>query len=215
MQKQCSPLFCLWCRRYGYYPQIGKIPWSRKWQPTPVFLPGKVRGQRSLAGYSSWGHRVGHNWTTEHACSLSWIWIFTLLENFSMHLWGKGYGYSVWVGRGIEAHGWDVLVSFGVWGSVFIYLHSFPCRESEADITTNLVSFKLASTGCRSEYLIGPTAHWSSLLLSIPESAGSPLLHCSFFSGSWTEREASGESDLQAFWPQSPSMIIPMGLAQG
>ena len=29
----------------------GKIPWSRKWQPTPVFLPGKSRGQRSLAGY--------------------------------------------------------------------------------------------------------------------------------------------------------------------
>ena len=31
---------------------IGKIPWSRKWQPTPVFLPGKSHGQRSLAGYS-------------------------------------------------------------------------------------------------------------------------------------------------------------------
>ena len=33
----------------------GKIPWSKKWQPTPVFLPGKFHGQRSLAGYSSWG----------------------------------------------------------------------------------------------------------------------------------------------------------------
>ena len=32
-----------------------KIPWRRKWQPTPVFLPGKSHGQRSLTGYSPWG----------------------------------------------------------------------------------------------------------------------------------------------------------------
>ena len=37
---------------------VGMIPWRRKWQRTPVFLPGKSLGQRSLAGYSSWGHRV-------------------------------------------------------------------------------------------------------------------------------------------------------------
>ena len=33
-------------------PRVGKIPWRRKWQPTPVFLPGKSHGQRSLMGYS-------------------------------------------------------------------------------------------------------------------------------------------------------------------
>ena len=32
-------------------------PWRRKWQPTPVFLPGGSYGQRSLAGYSPWGHK--------------------------------------------------------------------------------------------------------------------------------------------------------------
>ena len=36
---------------------VGKIPWSRKWQPTPVFLPGKSHGQRSLAGYNPWGQK--------------------------------------------------------------------------------------------------------------------------------------------------------------
>ena len=36
-------------------PLVGKIPWSRAWQPTPVFLPGDSHGQRSLAGYSPWG----------------------------------------------------------------------------------------------------------------------------------------------------------------
>ena len=33
---------------------VGKIPWRRKWQPTPVVLPGKSHRQRSLVGYSSW-----------------------------------------------------------------------------------------------------------------------------------------------------------------
>ena len=40
------------CKRQGFDPWVGKIPWSRKWQPTPVSLPGKSHGQRSLAGYS-------------------------------------------------------------------------------------------------------------------------------------------------------------------
>ena len=42
-------------RRFGHW--VGKIPWSRKWQPTPVFLPGEFHGQRSLAGCSPWGHK--------------------------------------------------------------------------------------------------------------------------------------------------------------
>ena len=33
---------------------VRKIPWKRKWQPIPVFLPGKSYGQRRLAGYSPW-----------------------------------------------------------------------------------------------------------------------------------------------------------------
>ena len=47
------------CRRYKrgiVNPWVGKIPWRRAWLPTPVFLPGKSHGWRSLAGYSPWGH---------------------------------------------------------------------------------------------------------------------------------------------------------------
>ena len=40
---------CLQCRRPGFDPCVGKIPWRRKWQPTPVFLPGEFPGRRSLA----------------------------------------------------------------------------------------------------------------------------------------------------------------------
>ena len=48
---KCLPL--MW--RPGFNPWVGKIPWRRKWQPTPVFLPGESHGWRSLVGYSPWG----------------------------------------------------------------------------------------------------------------------------------------------------------------
>ena len=41
-------------RRHGLDPWVGKIPWRRKWQPTPAFLPGKSHGQRSLVGCCLW-----------------------------------------------------------------------------------------------------------------------------------------------------------------
>ena len=52
--------FACRCRRYmrrRFNPWVMKIPWSRKWQPIPVFLPGKFHGQRSLSSYSPWGHK--------------------------------------------------------------------------------------------------------------------------------------------------------------
>ena len=44
-------------RRCGFDSWVGKIPWRRTWQPTPVLLPGESRGQRSLVGYSPWNHK--------------------------------------------------------------------------------------------------------------------------------------------------------------
>ena len=44
-------------QRCEFYPLVRKIPWRRAWQPTPVFLPGESHRQRSLAGYSPWGHK--------------------------------------------------------------------------------------------------------------------------------------------------------------
>ena len=45
------------CKRYRFGPWVGKIPWRRSWQPSPVFLPGEFHGQRSLVGYSLWGFK--------------------------------------------------------------------------------------------------------------------------------------------------------------
>ena len=56
------------CRSCLFNPWVGKSPWSRKWQPTPVFLPGKFPGQGSLAGYHSWGCKESD--MTEHEWSV-------------------------------------------------------------------------------------------------------------------------------------------------
>ena len=54
-------------KRCGLDPWIRKIPWWRVWQPIPVFLPGESYGQRSLVGYSPWGHKELDT-TNETAC---------------------------------------------------------------------------------------------------------------------------------------------------
>ena len=48
---------CLQRRRPRFDPWVGKIPWRREWQPTPVFLPGDFYGQRSLARHSPWDRK--------------------------------------------------------------------------------------------------------------------------------------------------------------
>ena len=53
------------CRGLWFDPWVGKILWRRKWQPTPVYLPGESYGQRSLVRYSPWGYkRFRHDLTT-------------------------------------------------------------------------------------------------------------------------------------------------------
>ena len=51
---------CLQCRRPRFDLWVGEIHWRWEWQPTPVFLPGESKGQRSLAGYSPWGCTEPH-----------------------------------------------------------------------------------------------------------------------------------------------------------
>ena len=56
--------------RPGFYLWVKNNPWRRKWQPTPVFLPGKSHGQRSLESYSAWGSKsVGHDLSTKQQFS--------------------------------------------------------------------------------------------------------------------------------------------------
>ena len=61
--KMRGDYFCVWCS------WVGKVPWRRKWQPTPVFLPGESHGRRRLAGYNPWGCKESD--TTD----LIWIYV--------------------------------------------------------------------------------------------------------------------------------------------
>ena len=66
----------------GSIPGLEDPPWRRKWQPTPVFLPGKSHGERSLAGYSRWGHRESQTRlrTAQHDMEV-------LITTFSLRKW--------------------------------------------------------------------------------------------------------------------------------
>ena len=72
------------CRKQGFNPWVGKIPQSRKWQPTPVVLPGKSHGDRRLASYSPWGNKesdtnlVTKQQMSRRITSTAWakVWVF-------------------------------------------------------------------------------------------------------------------------------------------
>ena len=81
------------CRRRGFDPWVRKIPWRRKWQPIPGFLPGKSYGKRSLAGYSPWGHkRIRHSLATKQQQRILW-------KNFSTL-----EGLPIWCGQRPPTH---------------------------------------------------------------------------------------------------------------
>ena len=72
--------------RPGLSPWVGKIPWRRAWQPTPVLLPGEPHGQRSLAGYSLWGRKewdTTERLSTAHSCYKVLV-IISVLCNVSL-----------------------------------------------------------------------------------------------------------------------------------
>ena len=67
----------------GVNPWVGKIPWRRKWQPTPVFVPGESHGQRSLVGYSPRGRKESD--TTERLHSHFHSYHYHLLHESSLN----------------------------------------------------------------------------------------------------------------------------------
>ena len=76
LQYSWFPLWLSWyrillqCGRPGFNPWVRKISWRRKWQHTPVFLPGKSHGWRSLVGYSPWGRKELDTTESLHFTSL-------------------------------------------------------------------------------------------------------------------------------------------------
>ena len=65
---------------WGFSPWVGKIPWRRAWQPTPVFLPGESHGQRSLVGYSPRFTKSQTRLKQQYEIQYDLIFLFILLE---------------------------------------------------------------------------------------------------------------------------------------
>ena len=95
---------------FSFGPWVGKIPWRKEWQPTPVFLPGEFRGQRSLVGYNPWDPKESD--TTEQLTFS----LFTFAQPLGPRYWAlpggasgsepscqsrrhKRRGFSPWVGK--------------------------------------------------------------------------------------------------------------------
>ena len=68
-----SKASCLQSGRPSFNPWVGKILWRRKWPPTPVLLPGKSHGRKSLVGYSPWGLKESDTTERLHFTSFTFI----------------------------------------------------------------------------------------------------------------------------------------------
>ena len=72
-------------KKRWFDPWLGKVPWRRKWQPTPVSLSGKFHGQRSLADCSLWGRKESR--ATERTRHFSWcVYVFEVAEEVQDNL---------------------------------------------------------------------------------------------------------------------------------
>ena len=69
---------CRILKRCRFDLWIRKIPHKRTWQPTPIFLPGKFHGQRSLVGYSPWGRKESD--MTEHGLAHTGTWVVAVIQ---------------------------------------------------------------------------------------------------------------------------------------
>ena len=95
-------------------------PLEKKWQPTPVFLPGKSHGQRSLVGYSPWSCRVRYNWATnihtENWVALMIDWLRIWLQS-GKGVWGWRRKWQLTpVLLSGKFHGWRSLIGNSPWG---------------------------------------------------------------------------------------------------
>ena len=61
-------------RRHRFKSWVGKIPWKREWEPTPVFLSGEFYGQRNLVGYNTWGHTESEMTERLSTHNMEWKW---------------------------------------------------------------------------------------------------------------------------------------------
>ena len=125
-----------------FNPWVGKIPWRRKWQPTLVLLPGKSHGQRSLVGYSPWGHKESD--TTE------WLYLLKQRPDDCEEEETQRWGQRVWHKPNHEGP-WKTL--WGHLGFFFQWLTShWVFRRDKCQDLIHILEGSLASSMLRTDY---------------------------------------------------------------
>ena len=151
------------CRRLEFDPWVRKIPRRRKWQPTPVFLTGKFHRQRSLVGYSLWGHkRVRLNWVTKQQHSLR---TGSLLSPQSQQHQGLSRGES----NSAPSQLFDSKFPEGMTDNFLDQGNTFLCR--------------------RTNFSLGNTSYDGSTLL-LPSTLLVHSLHCIWSHTPWSSRQS-------------------------
>ena len=103
-------------KRCKFNPWVGKIPWRRKWQPTPILLPGESHGRRSLAGCSPWGHTESDTTErlsthTHQGLNLSFMHSIAMEKAIKQHqmIQNTIEGLNKW--KQIDSHRWGAPIS--------------------------------------------------------------------------------------------------------
>ena len=122
------------CRKCKFNPWVRKIPWRRKWQPTPVLLPGKSHGLKSLVGYSPWGCKESD--TTERL-------------HFHFPLACLGFLLSIYLSP-------ILYLCNGLWQSIVSFILEVPSPSSPSPVPWAYFSHYMAlCTVCHSSLLFG------------------------------------------------------------
>ena len=114
-------------KRHRFDPWVGKIPWRRAWQPTPIFLPRESQEQRSLAGDRPCGCRVRHDWS-DLLCKQ------TLKGRVGKVRWVAVVSFFVkLVTWDIKMNGWDIHWGRRVLGNISWFLSQPHLSEGRKD----------------------------------------------------------------------------------
>ena len=126
----------LQCRRHRFDPWVRKIPWRRKRQPTPVFLPGISYGQRSLAGYSPRGcKRVGHKWVTKQQQQTT--------KQIICIMGSRLTPYSAWYSNNLVPFTYPVSYP-AVHSGLCMRAHTHTCMHASTDLISQLGSLNVS-----------------------------------------------------------------------
>ena len=109
---------------------VRRIPWRRKWQPTPVFLPGKSQGQRSLVGYSPQGCK---EWNTTDWLSTStekWTGLHLNLSTEICIYYTRLYGHQLWAWQRMSTADAKTVIQTDLWDTGLLFYSFIPTQAT-------------------------------------------------------------------------------------